>query len=611
MTLMQSRSARTFLATFATALIVATPALSAAQGFPTQPPVPRATQVPVAGALAALGSPPNPKVAVSWDRFYDYSGLVEISRRLAAAHPNRVKLGTIGKSTQGRDMVLLTVTNFDKGDADKKPAMYIDGNIHSNEIQGSEFSLYTAWYLAEMADRVPAVDSLLDNYTLYIVPTINPDAREHYFHRANTASSPRTGLAPRDNDGDGRVDEDNLDDLNGDGHITQMRRRNVNGRFRVSPEDPRLLIPILPGEQGEYDLLGQEGFDNDGDGQVNEDSDGGYDPNRNWPWRWAAQYVQGGADWYPGSLVETRNIMDFVIAHPNIAGAQSYHNSGGMLLRGPGVPQDEYRPQDVQVFDQIGRIGEEILPGYRYMIVWKDLYTVWGGELDWFYGARGVLTFSNELWTPFLYFYKQEQGGGGGFGGGNAQNRRYQTTESRFNRLLLMGEAMVEWTEVDHPQYGKVEVGGMKKNFGRVEPGFMLQSDAHRNMMFTLFQTSQMPLVAVDSVTTKSLGGGLTEVTAVVVNRRIAPTHTQQDVENRISRPNHITLTGGRVVAGFVIDNPISGDATEQEREPATIKIANIPGQGIVRVKWIVSGAGPFTVTADSEKGGVSSLRSR
>ncbi len=595
-------------AQLAAALIVATPAFLAAQAFPTQPPTARATQAPVAGALAALGSPPNPKVAVSWDRFYDYSGIVEISRRLAAAHPTRVKLGSIGKSTQGRDMVLLTVTNFNKGDADRKPAMYIDGNIHSNEIQGSEFSLYTAWYLAEMADRVPAVDSLLDNYTLYIVPTINPDAREHYFHRPNTASSPRTGLAPRDNDGDGRVDEDNLDDLNGDGHITQMRRRNVNGRFRVSPEDPRLLIPVLPGEQGEYDLLGQEGFDNDGDGQVNEDSDGGYDPNRNWPWRWAAQYVQGGADRYPGSLVETRNIMDFVIAHPNIAGAQSYHNSGGMLLRGPGVPQDEYRPQDVQVFDQLGRIGEEILPGYRYMIVWKDLYTVWGGELDWFYGARGVLTFSNELWTSFLYFYKAEEGGGGF---GDPRNRRYQTTESRFNRLLLMGEAMVEWTEVDHPQYGKVEVGGMKKNFGRVEPGFLLQSDAHRNMMFTLFQTSQMPLVQVDSVTTKSLGGGLTEVTAVIVNRRIAPTHTQQDLENRISRPNHITLTGGRVVAGFVIENPLNGDATEQQRDPGTIRVANIPGQGIVRVKWIVQGAGPFTVTADSEKGGVSSMRSR
>lgn len=586
------------------ALMLATPVALLAQArpqMPTTPPAARATQVPVAGALAALGSPPNPKVAVAWDRFYDHAGIMEIARRLAAGHPDRIKVGSIGKSTQGREMVLLTVTNFDKGDADKKPAMWIDGNIHSNEIQGSEFSLYSAWYLAEMADRVPAVDSLLDNYTLYIVPTINPDARDAYMHRPNTASSPRTGLAPRDNDGDGKIDEDNLDDLNGDGHVTQMRRKNVNGRFRVSPEDPRLMIPIRAGEKGEYDLLGQEGFDNDGDGFVNEDADGGYDPNRNWPWRWAPQYVQGGADRYPGSLIETRNIMDFVIAHPNIAGAQSYHNSGGMLLRGPGVPQDEYRPADVAVFDQLGRVGEEVLPGYRYMIVWRDLYTVWGGELDWFYGARGILTFSNELWTPFLYFYKQPE----------RNENRYQTIESRFNTLLLMGEAMVEWTEVDHPQYGKVEVGGTKKNFGRVEPGFMLQSDAHRNMMFTLYQTSQMPLVRVDSVTTRSLGGGLTEVTAVVLNEKLAPTHTQQDLENRITRPDRVTLTGGRVIAGFIVDNALTGDATEQKREPATVLVRNIPGNGLVRVRWIVSGTGPFTVTADSEKGGVSTLRSR
>lgn len=571
------------------------------QGIPTTPPPVRATQIPVAGAIAALGSPPNPKVVVAWDRFYDHAGIMEIARRLGAAHPDRVKVGTIGKSTQGRDMVLLTVTNFKTGDADKKPAMWIDGNIHSNEIQGAEFSLYSAWYLAEMADRVPAVDSLLDQYTLYIVPTINPDARDHFIHKPNTANSPRTGLAPRDNDGDGRIDEDNLDDLNGDGHITQMRRKNVNGRYRVSPEDPRLMIPVLPGEKGEYDLLGSEGFDNDGDGLVNEDTDGGYDPNRNWPWRWAPQYVQGGSDPYPTSLIETQNIIRFVTAHPNIAGAQSYHNSGGMLLRGPGVPQDEYRPQDVQVFNNLGAVGEEILPGYRYMIVWKDLYTVWGGELDWFYGAKGILTFSNELWTPFLYFYKPVERGG----------NRYQTTESRFNKLLLMGEAMVEWQEVDHPQYGRIEVGGTKKNFGRVEPGFMLQSDAHRNMMFTLYQTSQMPLVRVDSVNTRSIGGGLTEVTAVVLNERLAPTHTQQDVENKITRPDQITLTGGTVVAGFTIDNPLSGAATEQQRNPATIEVSNIPGNSLVRVKWIVQGSGPFTVTAVSPKGGTSVKRDR
>ena len=41
------------------------------------------------------------------------------------------------------------------------------------------------------------------------------------------------------------------------------------------------------------------------------------------------------------------------------------------------------------------------MPGYRYLTVYKDLYSVFGGELDWFYGSRGVYTFSNEIFTRF------------------------------------------------------------------------------------------------------------------------------------------------------------------------------------------------------------------
>jgi hypothetical protein len=586
---------------YATACFAAVVLLAAASNLTAQqtPPT-RATQPPIAGALAGLGSPVNPKVAVAWDRYYDNAGIGEIARRLAAAHPDRIKVGSIGKSTAGKEMWILTVTNFKNGNPDRKPGMWIDGNIHSNEVQGAEFALYTAWYLAEMADVVPAVDSLLNERVLYIVPTINPDGRDHYLHLPNTAHSPRSGVSPRDNDGDGLVDEDGYDDLDGDGNITQMRRRNPNGRWKISSENPMIMVPALPGEPGEYDLFPTEGIDNDGDGLINEDGIVfSYDPNRNWPWRWVPQNVQGGADWYPTSLVETQNIIKFVVDHPNIAGAQSYHNYGGMILRGPGVPQDEYRPQDVQVYDVLGKTGEQILPGYRYMIVWKDLYTVWGGELDWFYGARGILTFSNELFTPYMYFNQKSTG--------DDPTDRPSDAEARFNKLLLMGEAFVPWKPYNHPQLGPIEIGGYKKNFGRVEPGFMLQMDAHRNMMFTLFQTGQMPLVSVDSLAVRDLGGGLSEVTAIVANRRLAPTHTQQDVENRITRPDLISISGGTVVTGFWVTDPIQRRVVEQKREPARIRVSNIPGMGTATVRWIVQGRGPFTVTADSWKGGVAS----
>ncbi len=552
------------------------------------------------GNLAATGSPTNPKVAVAWDRYYDHAAIGEIGRRLQAAHPNTCRLSSIGKSHEGRDLWMITVTDFTKGQADRKPAMYIDGNIHSNEIQGTEMALYSAWYLCERRGEVAWIDSLLTDRTLYIVPTINPDGRENYLKSANTASSPRTGLVPRDNDGDGRVDEDTYDDLDGDGNITQMRRRNPNGRFIESPEEPRLLVPAPPGTRGQWELLGSEGIDNDGDGEVNEDGVGGYDPNRNWPWRWMPNYVQGGADYYPTSLPETRAVIDFVVAHPNIAGAQSYHNNGGMILRGPGSPQDEYRPQDVQVFDQLGRVGERILPGYRYMIVWKDLYIVWGGELDWFYGGRGIVTFSNELWTSFKFFEKAE-----------TNTNRYDRTDYEYDRLLLFGDAFVPWKAYRHPQYGDIEIGGSKKTFGRAEPGFLLQAEAHRNMAFTLFQTWQLPKVEVDSVASRALGNGLTEVTAIVANRRIVPTHTQQDVENKISRPDYVTLEGATVLSGYRVVNDRNGQSVEQERKPARLEISNIPGNSVVVVKWVVRGNGPYTITVDSEKGGRDSRRGR
>src|SRR5690606_27245449 len=146
----------------------------------------------IAGALAGAGSPSNPKVPVHWDRYYDHESLGEIGRRLAAAWPQRCRLSSIGKSHEGRDLWLITVTNFEVGDEMKKPAMYVDGNIHSNEVQGAEMALYTAWWLCEMADQIPSVDSLLNERVLYVVPTINPDGREHYLKEPNTASSPRT-----------------------------------------------------------------------------------------------------------------------------------------------------------------------------------------------------------------------------------------------------------------------------------------------------------------------------------------------------------------------------------------------------------------------------------
>jgi hypothetical protein len=546
--------------------------------------------------MKASGSPANPKVPMSWNRYNDYAAITEVCKKLAKAYPDLVKVESMGKSFMGKEMWVMTISDFKTGDPSKKPAMYIDGNIHSNEIQGSEFALYTAWYLAESFADTRHIQELLADKTFYIAPTINPDARDNFIHAANNANSPRSGMIPVDNDRDGAINEDGYDDLDGDGHIVFMRRKNPNGRFKADQDDPRRMISVGVDQQGEYELLGYEGIDNDGDGDVNEDGEGFYDPNRDWAWNWQPNYVQSGAYKYPFSLPENRSIADFVMKHPNIAGGQSYHNNGGMILRGPGALEDldTYNSQDVQVYDALGKKGEELIPGYKYLVVYKDLYSVFGGELDWFYGGRGIYTFSNELWTNFLMYNK-------------AGDSNSQATQYSFDRDLLFNDAFVNWKPFKHPQYGDIEIGGFKKSFGRLHPGFLLESDAHRNMSFTLYHAYHTPKLSVDEISEKDLGGGLKEITAVIANKRLMPTHSSQDLKYKIEVPDMISLSGPKVIAGMIVNNRDLNITTEQKNDAQNIRVPNIPGNSTVTVRWIVQNAGKYSVKVDSKKGGIAS----
>lgn len=546
--------------------------------------------------LRAIGSPANPKVPMNWNRYHDNKQIEQFCKDLQKAYPDLVKYESIGKSYEGRDIFVLSVSDFKNGDADRKPALWIDGNIHANELQGSEIAMYTAWYLAENYNQVPFIKELLKDKTFYIAPTINPDSRYYFIYEPNTMHSSRTGRRPFDNDGDGLVAEDLYDDLDRDGHIVMMRRKSKTGRYKVDPENPNRMVLAKAGEVGEYELLGFEGIDNDGDGYVNEDITGTYDPNRDWGWNWQPNYVQNGALYYPGTLPETMAVKNFFFKHRNIAGAQSYHNYGGMILRGPGAAQDDkfYSRKDVQVYDAIGKVGERMLPGYDYIVIHKDLYTVFGGEIDFFALGRGIYTFSNELMTTYKLF--NEKAG---------DNFRDNDAYYEFDKLLLFGDAYVPWKEYDHPQFGKIEIGGAKKNYTRNHPGFLLSEDAHRNAAFTIYHAYHMPKLEFMDIQTRSLGNNLTEVTATVWNSRIIPTHSDHDVKKSINRPDYIRLEGADVIAGMRVMDKDFNVTVEQKYKPNQIEVPTIDGMNEVRVKWIVKGnAKNAKIVVDSEKGG-------
>jgi Zinc carboxypeptidase len=535
----------------------------------------------------AAGSPSNPRVQVSWNKYYTYEGVVDICTRLAKAYPDLVMLESAGKSYQGRDILVMTISDKKVQNPDFKPGFWIDGNIHSIEIQGTEMALYTAWYLCEMSNENAFIKQLLKDKTFYITPTINPDGREYF---ANVGVPPRSGLVPRDNDRDGLFDEDGYDDLNNDKNISQMRRKNPNGDYKEDPKDLRRLLHVAPGEKGDYELLGYEGIDNDGDGLINEDGPGGYDGNRDWGFNWEPNYVQNGADKYPFSFPENQSVRDFTLKHRNITGAQSFHNSGGMILKGPSIKgggAEAYSRSDDEAINAIGRKGELMLPGYRLLTIWKDMYTVYGGELDWWYGEMGCFVYSNELWNPYLMFYDSTK-----------------TDQFEFDKLLLFEDAFIPWQKVIHPVYGEIEVGGFNKNFGRIHPGFMLETDAHRNAAFCIYNAYQSPKLEINSIKVKKLSGGLTEVTATVENTRMLPTHSATNLKYKIDPPDYVYLDGGSVIAGMIVQDKDMNLNKEQKKNPQRLEINNIAGYERIDLKWIVKDGSKFTIRAVSVKGG-------
>ena len=561
-----------------------------------------AQQDPNFTGLRAIGSPANPKVKMQWDRYHDYKQIIEFCKELQKQYPNLVKYESAGKSYEGREIPVLKITDYNTGGpADRKPGFYIDGNIHANELQGTEIAMYTAWYMVENFQYVEFFKELLSDKIFYIFPTTSPDSREDFIYKPNHASSSRTGQKPIDDDGDGLVDEDHFDDLDGDGNITMMRRKSKTGRWKIDPDYPNRMIRVKADEPGEYEMLGYEGIDNDGDGLVNEDTRGVYDPNRDWAWNWQPDYIQRGALYYPGTLPETRVVKDFVMKHPNIAGAQSYHNYGGMFLRGPGAAEDAkyYDREDVAVYDVIGKLGERIVPGYNYFVIHKDLYTVYGGEIDFLALGRGIFTFSNELMTSYKLF--------------NEKNRtdRWSNTEfDEFDKYLLFGDAYVPWKKYNHPQFGEIEIGGAKKNYIRNHPGFLLLEEAHRNMAFTIYHAHMMPKLEIIEVKSKNLGGGLTEITAIVANQRIIPTHSSHDRKYKIERPDIISIKNATVIAGMIVDNEDFNITTEQKMNPDRLMVENIPGMGSVTVRWIIKGnAANALIEVDSRKGGLVSRK--
>ena len=497
---------------------------------------------------------------IAFDRFYRYDDLTRLLHEYAEEYPNLLKVESIGKSHAGRDVWLVTVTNFSSGPDTEKPALWVDGNLHASEVASSTAALYFIHSLVKRYGKDKTVTECLDTRVFYIVPRINPDGAE--WALADRPKIIRSSTRPYP------YDEEQIDglvaneDIDGDGRVLTMRLVDPNGTWKAHPTDPRLMVRRDPIETGgTYYRLLPEGFLINFDGitiQVRTPKEG-LDLNRNFPAVWRQESEQPGAGPYPASEPEARNLVDFIVRHPNLTGVVTFHTYAGVIMRPyDDRSDDEFPAEDLWTYKKIGDKGTA-MTGYPNISTFHEFRyhpkTVTTGGFDtWMYDHLGMFSWTVEIWSPMrqacLKDYKYID-----------WYREHPLEDDlklmKWNDEILGGKAFIDWYKFDHPQLGKVELGGWDfMNSWTNPPLAFLEKEVALFPDWVLWHLLISPKLVLRQVEVKTIGTGTYRVRMVVENTGWLPTYvTKKALEKKITRgviceielPVSATLQSGKL----------------------------------------------------------------
>ncbi|GBC91567.1 Carboxypeptidase T [bacterium HR15] len=551
---------------------------------------------------------------VRFDTYYRYDELTRILHAYAEEYPQQVRIQSIGKSYEGRDIWLLTVTNFATGDDHEKPALWVDGNIHASEVSASTACLYLIQRLVQEYGSHPAITRCLDTRVFYICPRVNPDGAELALADKPKIIRSSTRPYPYDEDPIGGLV---MEDIDGDGRMLMMRIPDPNGNWKKHPDEPRLMVRRDPDEEGGeyYRILPEGRFDEPFDPAILtiQPKKEGLDLNRNFPAHWRQEYEQSGAGPYPTSEPEVRAIVDFIVKHPNITGGITFHTWSGVLLRPYSHQPDEAFPaEDLWTYQKIGAKGTEIT-GYPNISVFHDFKYhpkeyISGVFDDWMYDHLGVFAWTVEIWSPqrqagitdykFIDWYREHP-------------VEDDLKLLKWSDEVLGGRGYVDWYEFEHPQLGKVELGGWDVMYAwRNPPPPFLEKEVALFPDWLVWHLLISPKLEIYEAKALPLGEGLYQVRLVVQNTGWLPTYiTKKALEKKAVRgviaeielPEGATLRSGKPREEL-------GQLEGRAYKPSAISSWNAdPTEDRAKIKWIIHAPnkGVVKITARHERAGI------
>lgn len=473
-----------------------------------------------------------------FDKYYRYDEMSKLLHQYATEYPNLVHIESIGKSFEGREVWLLTVTNFSTGPDTEKPALWVDGNMHASEVAGSSAVLYHLHALVTKYGKDKQVTRALDTRAFYIVPRVNPDGAE--LALADKPKVVRSTTRPypyNEEHVDGLITED----LDGDGRILQMRIPDATGTWKAHPKEPRLLVRRDPAEAGgKYYRVLPEGLLRNYDGTTIEikPNKEGLDINRNYPIAWRPEADQPGAGPYPLSEPEARNLAEFIVKHPNITGVIAFHTFSAVILRPYDDRSDDAFPsEDLWTYQKIGDEGTR-LTGYANINVFSDFRyhpkSMTTGAFDtWTYDHLGVFAWTVEIWSPmkqaglkdfkYIDWFREHP-------------VEHDLQMIKWSDRKLGGKGYVDWYRYEHPQLGKVELGGWDWLHAFTNPPVnMLEAEVAPFSEWLVWHALISPRLELREASVAPLGDDAYRVRVVVENSGWLPTYvTKKALERKL-----------------------------------------------------------------------------